>query len=153
MDKDIWIITEVKKEGKWVCLDKPVKQDKSGRNSIIEHFFTLDRNYETIAYLDGLVGLQRLKAIHSLKGLPKDCSDLVNKEFKDWEYGAKYASYLSLAELLNWWRGLPKSQMEGLLLNQRVPNDDCLRDFNKIISVLERETDNPEDIRIIYWFD
>ena len=160
MGCDIHLHTEVFKDGTWRCLDDIVKNPDFGEEFeseyyVREYFIKLYRNYELFALLANVrnYGSFKNKPISEPKGLPNDVSDNVGIESEKWGIDGHSHSYHTLADLLIWWKDAPKNQMKALLMKHNNISQETMDTMNKIISVMENQTDNPENIRIVFWFD
>jgi len=130
------------------------------------------RSYSLFAFLAGVRNYDRCEPISELKGLPDDISDGVSDEYgSDSIYDCDYHSltFLTLKELLDfdydkvfWNRRVTKQispncsdgaalaeEGEGKMISYR---DNLGLSFFNVIDEL-KELGEPENVRIVFWFD
>lgn len=144
-------------------------------------WFYNSRNYSLFAVLAGVRNNYDIKPIAEPKGLPTDISDIVKTDSDRWDCDGHSHSWLTLKELLDY--DINKTiTVKGMIspvqyasLNQGItPTSWCgwtnqedyinaewqeaLNNFVEFfwkenVPQLQALTDNPEDIRIVFWFD
>lgn len=127
------------------------------------------RNYSMFAFLADVRNYDCCEPISEPKGLPKDVSDEVKNEHNDWDCDAHSASFLTLKELTDfdydksfWNRRITKQigpnaftgaglaqEGEGKIITYRENLGEW---FFKHLEEL-KELGEPEDVRIVFWFD
>ena len=121
------------------------------------------RSYSMFAFLAGVRNYDHCEPLSESKGLPTDISDEVKEEYgdgSDWHS----ASYLTAKELLDfdyekefWNRRVMKinngaslaEEGEGTVLSYR----ENLGEFFFLHLEELKQLGNPEDVRIVFWFD
>jgi hypothetical protein len=127
------------------------------------------RNYSMFAFLAGVRNYDRCEPLSEPRGLPKDISIEVMEEYEKLRYDAHSASFLTLKELLdfdyekefwnrritkqtspNSWNGASLAEEgEGEIISYR----DNLGEWFFIHLNELKELGEPEDVRIVFWFD
>lgn len=79
------------------------------------------------------------------KGFPEDASDPVAADFKRWDMDAHSPSYLTLAEL--------KLLAATLMISNEEHARDICGSVVELISEMPPHTGDPEDQRLVFWFD
>lgn len=107
-----------------------------------ENAFYSGRNYNLFSALAGVRSycfIGEPPCISKPKGLPEDCSIEVMRECNRWSSDAHSKSYLTLKEIKDFdWNEYGKT---------------CDEFIEKTIPKLESFNTDPEDIRIVFWFD
>ena len=127
------------------------------------------RNYSIFAFLADVRNYDHCTPISEPKGLPDDISDEVKEKADDWDGNGHSHSFLTLKELLDF--DYDKSFWNRRVTKQIAPNvwnDSSLAEEGegKIITYSENLGDwffihleelkmlgDPEDVRIVFWFD
>lgn len=154
MGCDIHLFAEKKVNGKWVTLDKwvnnPDYPHDDNRELIIETefggeyngFYSYGRNYNLFAALCGVRSSHfnnPPKPIRRPRGIPKDCCEETRRERIIWSEDAHSDSFLTLSELIRYdwttWGGT------------------CDYFIKEIIPKMLLQSHNPNEIRIVFWFD
>lgn len=152
MGADIYSFVEVKKGGKWLMIEEPIFEYWDGKK-INEPFWR--RDYNVFGFLAGVRNPFYCQQIHPLKGLPDDSewinSKLIKQRFeKDKNYHSH--SWLTLKELLkfnyNKSIGRIKNEMGGKLTYREHLGDGFFKDLEVL-----KTLGNPEDVRVVFWFD
>jgi len=155
MGADIHSIAEYKKEGDWILSDKEIFSN--GKKTSPFDW----RSYGMFGFLANVRNMSNVPVIKSPVGLPSDSLHL-NKMHDDmWGDGSLREditsggyhsySYLLLSELLDYDYGVIFIDVRG------TPKRTTIRDFLgpaffKEIDQLDTLGD-PEEVRVIYWFD
>lgn len=144
-------------------------------------WFYNSRNYSLFSVLADVRNNYNIKPIATPKGLPIDVSDIVRKESDEWDGDGHSHSWLTLKELLDYdinqtitAKGMISPAQYSSLQQGINPSSWCgwtsqedyisakweekLNDFvgffwTENIPQLQALTNNPEDIRIVFWFD
>jgi hypothetical protein len=64
------------------------------------HAWSLPRSYNFFATLAGVRNYNELTPIHEPKGIPEDASEVLKKEWEQWQYDGHTPSFFSVKELL-----------------------------------------------------
>lgn len=127
------------------------------------------RNYSMFAFLADVRNYDHCEPLSEPRGIPDDISDEVKQEYEYWEYDAHSASFLTAKELLdfdydkkfeNWrvtkqtspncWDGASLAEEgEGKILTYREKLGGWF--FTHLNEL--KELGEPEDVRIVFWFD
>jgi len=154
---DIHLITEVKKNGKWIVNDNKIFTYWDG--SLKDSPFEV-RNYKTFAFLAGVRNSYVIAPISKLRGLPCD-SEYLNCEHVDNYFGEEtpvtlyediledldYHSYsfLTLKELLDFNYNSMATKKETY---EEFLGECFFEDVDDI-----KALGDPENVRIIFYFD
>ena len=127
------------------------------------------RNYSVFAFLANVRNYDHCEPISKPKGLPDDISDEVKQEYEHMEEDAHSTSFLTAKELLdfdydktfwnrrvtkqtskNGWNGASLAEEgEGIVLTYR----ENLGEWFFVHLNELKELGEPEDVRIVFWFD
>jgi len=122
------------------------------------------RSYSMFAFLADVRNYDHCEPISKPKGIPDDVCDEIKSEYEYWESDVHSSSYLTLKELLDfdydkkfWNRRVMKNnngaslaeEGEGNVLSYR----ENLGDFFFIHLKELQELGEPDDVRIVFWFD
>lgn len=113
------------------------------------------RSYSMFAFLAGVRNYNHYEPLSEPKGLPDDISDEVKEEYGEgWDYHS--ASFLTAKELLDFdydktfWNGASLAEEgEGKVLTYRENLGEWF--FTHLNEL--KELGEPEDVRIVFWFD
>jgi len=105
-----------------------------------------NRNYDAFATLADVRNRHKIRPIASYRGVLDDISEEVAKELDVWNGDAHSENWLYLRELLDF---------------DNYISEDSLRTYREVIGSKEFFTNleelktvgNPEDVRIVFWFD
>lgn len=122
------------------------------------------RSYSMFAFLAGVRNYDHCEPISEPKGLPNDISDDVKEEYERWIYDAHSASFLTVKELLDfdydevfWNRRVMKNNNGASLAEEGEGSHVTYRENlgeSFFIHLNElKELGNPEDVRVVFWFD
>lgn len=131
------------------------------------------RSYSMFAFLADVRNYDHCEPISEPKGMPEDVCDEIKSEYDDWESNAHSASYLTLKELLDfdydkvfWNRRISRttynenggSYTNGASLAEEgegtnVTYRENLGEFFFIHLKELEELGNPDEVRIVFWFD
>lgn len=166
MGCDIHSYIEVKQNGKWKQLTKggvtaeEFAREHEGIDKTVHPFAW--RSYGIFAFLAGVRNYSDIPCIVDSRGLPGDVSNGVMEEYKGWESDAHTASWLTAKELSTFdysqkiidhraeWGGTRSSKPSDW--NEKTWSEFLGPDFMKQVSDL-RELGNPDEVRIVFWFD
>ena len=156
MGCDIHLYAEKRQEGKWVTADKwtdnpdypeDSKNPKwvdggwSGKGSN-DRFYTDGRNYNlfcALAHVREWHFEGKPPVIAELKGMPEDCCEETKMERESWGSDGHSDSWLTLKELEDFdWSSYGTT---------------CDDFKNEVIPKMKALAENPEDVRIVFWFD
>jgi hypothetical protein len=127
------------------------------------------RSYSMFAFLAGVRNYDRCDPISEPKGLPSDVSQYVRDDYKKWDGDAHSDSYLTLKELIefdydkefwnrrvtkqlstNSWTGAGLAEEgEGKIISYR----ENLGEFFFVHLEELKALGEPENVRIVFWFD
>lgn len=154
MGCDIHLFVEVKKKKslidklkfwkptKWVSVDKWYKYEDGGHYIQYDDRFYTGRNYNLFTALCGVRShsfSNKPPMISEPKGLPNDCSFDVKRISDEWEGDAHSHSYNTLSELMKFdWSDYGET-CDYFRLNT--------------IPKLQALSNNPDNVRIVYFFD
>jgi hypothetical protein len=106
------------------------------------------RNYLLFGILAKVRWYECPKPISGPKGFPSNASDEVKLEYEVWGSDAHSASYFTLTELLNYdWSFWDEYDVYG----GRTSVD--LKSFKMTMEKMKQISDNPDNVRIVFWFD
>lgn len=151
MGCDIHLYAEVKKEDEWTSLSEWIEEedeDSGGRfvrylaEDRKSRFYTNGRNYNLFSALCGVRNWYFTKdsqMISKPKGFPLDADSRIHYCYIRWGRDAHSASWNTLKELkvFDW-----------------SDYGDTVKAFlDEVIPKMESASENPENVRIVYWFD
>jgi len=149
MGCDIHMFREVRRDGKWECLEETYEEDcgTDEEPEMVVHLESLpmSRNYWLFGLLAAGVRTE-WEFSWQPRGLPDDVSKPVEADYGLWDSDAHTAS----------WLGLPEIQMKAtellILPGQEAPQ--CGKLLADLLNKLEwPEGTEPGDCRIVFWFD
>lgn len=148
MGCDIHLFAEKKVGEKWISIDKYTKNPDFGeddnREFIIERENRIysGRNYNLFCALAGVRSFHfegDPSIVSEPKGLPEDCCDEIKKESAAYGSDGHSHSWNTLAEL------------EAFDWKEYGATCDQFRE--KVFPKLKEASENPDDVRIVYFFD
>lgn len=129
------------KPTKWVSVDKWTNEDGYIGVPYDDRFYT-GRNYNLFSALCGVRSdhfYNSPRCISEPKGLPVDCSNEVNQVSEEWGSDGHSHNYNTLRELLEFdWSDYGQT---------------CDEFINRTIPKLQALSNNPDNVRIVYFFD
>lgn len=95
------------------------------------------------------------------KGLPKDVTEYVKKEYESWGFDAHSCSHLTMREIVEFHEeNKPKNDFGGYILErliyrlrQRADELGVIYDFELDHPITDEVRRKMENIRIVFWFD
>ena len=173
MGCDIHAYVEVKKNGEWEYLVDDIFPADDYDKEYYHKDFTNDpfpnRNYGLFGFLADVRNYSCVEPLSLPKGTPEDASLFVKSENDGWGIDAHSHSWFTLAELLSakydemiWDKRVTRELRPGFFSGACEANDGegehlTLREFlgSEYFEVLDvlNKIGNPEDVRIIFWFD
>jgi hypothetical protein len=149
MGCDIHMYSETKIDGKWVCdqaqsFSEEVLKDPNGRSYMDSQMDSLDiwRNYALFGYLAQV--RQDWDEGFEPRGVPDDCSVAVQCMINQWDSDGHSHSWLMVPEI--------KVKAVEMLVDPSTHLDRVREGLMEILSKLP-ESNNPEEQRIVFWFD
>jgi hypothetical protein len=107
------------------------------------------RNYFLFGILAKVRWYECPKPISNPKGFPDNACEEVKLEYSGWGSDAHSASYFTLTELLNYdW-----SFWDEYDLDHGIKGSSELVDFRYTMERMKKISDNPDNVRIVFWFD
>ncbi len=143
MGCDIHGFVEIKRNDKWKLSDVEIPEDRS---------------YDTFAILAGVRNYVNAIPISEPKGLPEDLSEESKNDdniqhLEYWQEGDGHSfSWLTLKEILdyNWEQEFADSRNDYKLVKAK---DAICNSWTCFITYLKTVELEPENIRIVFWFD
>lgn len=150
------------------------RNKETGKWEIVRDRFTLDnydkeyynkekgdqpfnwRSYSMFAFLGGVRNYDRCEPLSHLRGLPKDVSYEIKGEHEYWFDDAHSTSYLTSKELLDFDYDKSKwseSETVEQYNKKHTTYRDMLSDMFFVHLNELKEIGDPEDVRIVFWFD
>lgn len=77
-------------------------------------------------------------------GIPDDCDNTILEDYMDWEDDAHSASYATLHNILEYKKSAPSQELQELY----EFFEDLVVEMHKV-----NKNGNPNDIRLVFWFD
>lgn len=148
MGCDIHLFAEKKVDNKWVSIDKYTKNPEFGEYDNREFAIAKEdrvysgRNYNLFCALAGVRSFQfsgEPSMVSEPKGLPEDCCEEIKKESEAYGSDGHSHSWNTLAELeaFNW----------------SEYGHTCDRFKERVFPKLREASNDPENVRIVYFFD
>lgn len=153
MGCDIHSFAERKKNGKWEKVGEVFSLDDWSKE-----YYKKDktdspfywRSYSMFGFLANVRNYDKCKPLAEPKGFPYDASDEVVSEFDQWEFDAHSASYLTVKELLDFdYDKTFYNEIDQKYISYR---ENLRANFFEQLEEL-KALGNPEDVRIVFWFD
>lgn len=162
MGCDIHMYVEYRLDGKWVSGDlfeiNPYYPKYGPEYRLVELY-----GYRDYALFGILAGVREpeMPRIADPRGLPRDCNDLIKKEYEHWELDAHSCSWVTLQELID-----TQKETTGILdsvglnnltdkLKERANELNIIYDFLWTGNKCSRQEAYKKSagIRIVFWFD
>lgn len=149
MGCDIHMFREVRRDGKWECLEETYEEDYGTEEEpeMVAHLESLpvSRNYWLFGLLAAGVRTE-WEFSWDARGLPEDVSDVIKFDSDEWDCDGHNHSWLSLIELKH------KATELLILPGQEAPQCGAL--LRDLLDKIEWPADAaPEDCRVVFWFD
>lgn len=167
MGCDIHMYVEYKNNGgsdaEWRCGDyfhmfDPLSTDS--KPTRIELYG--ERDYDLFAVLANVRNYEHIDYIEDPKGLPRDATEFVTREYSTWGFDAHSCSYFTLRELIDYdYEHDPRDSFGHYILKKlidrlkrRADELNLIWDFERNgSSGREKALDKSNNIRIVFWFD
>lgn len=156
MGCDIHIYTEAKINGKWTCVDRLRRTQEDWDNTSVP-YTPIREVYEGRNYIlfGALAGVRQWSSENSLlisepKGLPNNLSDVI-QEIADFQL-EHTPSWLTLKELKDY-KWYNKQKVYRIYLRYFFARNVKDSAVNKLSKLQKKHKVQPEDIRIVFWFD
>lgn len=163
MGCDIHLFVERKENGNWVSADEWEKVDSKRDYEDGLYYdvpwgkeFYHNRSYTLFSLLADVRNYWQLEPISDPKGIPNNLSPRVKAMFKYYESDGHTHSWYTLKELLdfNWNQKIKKTdeidKKEYTIDYQEILSQ---TGFDKTLEKLKKLDDNPENVRIVFFFD
>ena len=109
------------------------------------------RNYSIFAFLAGVRNYDHCTPISEPKGLPDDISDEVKEKADDWDGDGHSHSFLTVKELSDFDYG--KTFFDDRGKETETYSNFLGKQFFDDLEILKNLDENPENVRVVFWFD